>query len=644
MKQEMKDPNPTDANPSRSKGRTMRKKALPPLTCGALLVAALVLVACGGGDSTSSDSDAAKAQYAAPTEAPSDAQSGGELTVIAASDVDYIDPGAAYYQFTYMVTSATLSQLEGYAPADVEHATPLLATEAPTVSEDGKTVTYTIHDDVKYSPPVNRTVTSADVKYAIERSLLPGVPNGYVQTYLAGVEGIDEAIKQAQDDPTGGAPDISGITTPDDTTLEIKLTNTTSIGVIGALTLPVSAPVPEEYAKQFDAENPSTYGEHQVATGPYMIQNACVDDAGEVVDPKCDGELTGYTPNKEIHLVRNPNWGGEAGSPPDWDFRPAYLDEVTIQEGFADTVSASKKVLDGSGLINGDFTTPPSAIKQAATSGEEGQLTLTPSGGNRYVALNTSKPPFDDLDVRKAVVANANRTDLRNTRGGELTGPVANHYLPPEFPGFEQAGGLEGPDLDFMADPDGDPELAAEYMKKAGFSSGKCEGSECEITMVADDSPPGSDTAAVVKSQLEQLGFEVNLQKVTHDIMYTKFCSVPSNAPEVCPNVGWLKDFNDGQSMLDPTFNGQNVVPENNSNWPQLDDPKINKAIDDATLIDDPEERAQAWGDVDRMITEAAPAIPYIWDDQANIQSADVAGVVNKFNANWDLAYTSLKP
>jgi hypothetical protein len=38
-----------------------------------------------------------------------------------------------------------------------------------------------------------------------------------------------------------------------------------------------------------------------------------------------------------------------------------------------------------------------------------------------------------------------------------------------------------------------------------------------------------------------------------------------------------------------------------------------------------------------------APVIPYIWDNQANIHSADVVGVVNKFNANWDLAFTSLK-
>ena len=98
--------------------------------------------------------------------------------------------------------------------------------------------------------------------------------------------------------------------------------------------------MPEEYAKKYDAENPSTYGEHQVATGPYMIEN----------DAK--GNLTGYTPNKEIHLVRNPNWKAS-----DADFRPAYLDEITVQEGFADTVSASaRRSSPAAPMVNGDFT------------------------------------------------------------------------------------------------------------------------------------------------------------------------------------------------------------------------------------------------------------------------------------------------
>ena len=228
-----------------------------------LLAAAVVVTACGSDDSTSSSSDAAKEQYAAPTEPPSDAQSGGDLTAINASDVDYIDPGAAYYQPTFMVTNATQSSLTAYAPADIEESTPL-------PGDRGTNCLRRRQDDHLHDQRRRQVLaagqpdrTAADVKYAIERSLLPGVPNGYVQTYLSGVEGIDKAIKEAQDNPTGGAPDISGITAPDDTTLEIKLTDTTSIGVIGALTLPVSAPVPEEYAKQYDTENPSTYGEHQ---------------------------------------------------------------------------------------------------------------------------------------------------------------------------------------------------------------------------------------------------------------------------------------------------------------------------------------------------------------------------------------------
>jgi peptide/nickel transport system substrate-binding protein len=111
----------------------------------------------------------------------------------------------------------------------------------------------------------------------------------------------------------------------------------------------------------------------------------------------------------------------------------------------------------------------------------------------------------------------------------------------------------------------------------------------------------------------------------------------------ICPNVGWLKDFADPQTILDPTFNGKNIVATNNSNWPQLDDPKINAAMDKAETIVDPAERAKAWGDIDKMVTEAAPAVPWIWDNQPNIWSKNVNGVINKFNAHVDLGFTSLK-
>src|SRR4051812_13768854 len=457
---------------------TRLRLLLPALLVAALAVA---LASCGGSGGSSSDEESAgiPSEFKAPTAAPDNAAKGGTLTELNEGDIDYMDPGAAYYQVTYSVDLAAQRTLMGWPP-DATEPVPDLADGQPQVSDDGKTITFKIRSGVKYSPPVDREVKSQDVKYAIERSLLPGVPNGYTRAYLADLEGFDKAEQQLKQDKTT-APDISGIETPDDQTLVLHLTRSSSVPVIQALSLPVSAPVPEEYAKKFDAESPSTYGEHVTFTGPYMVEN------------NSSGELTGYSPGKEIDLVRNPNWD------PSTDYRPAYLDAIKIQEGFSDPTSASQKILSGDSQVSGDFPPSKTIVEQVATGDKYStdQMVAVPSGGNRYIALNTTKPPFDDINVRKAVIANSDRTALRNTRGGELFGPVATHFIPPLIPGFEEAGGLEGPNLDFIANPDGDPALAKKYMEKAGFKSGKCEGSDCSITMVGDDAPPGKDTSEV---------------------------------------------------------------------------------------------------------------------------------------------------
>jgi len=210
------------------------------------------------------------------------------------------------------------------------------------------------------------------------------------------------------------------------------------------------------------------------------------------------------------------------------------------------------------------------------------------------------------------------------------------------MPGFEEAGGFDGFGLDFMSEPAGDAALAAEYFKKAGYASGKYEGDE-ELLMVGTTEGVAQKAAEVAKENMEKLGFKVRLQLVTQDAMYTKFCNVPSANVAVCPNVSWGKDFGDPQTILDPTFNGKNIIPQYNSNWPELDVPAINQAMDDAALLTDPAERAQAWARIDRMITEQAPVVSWLWDKSPLLRSADVNGVASEFNAQWDLAWTSLK-
>ena len=129
---------------------------------------------------------------------------------------------------------------------------------------------------------------------------------------------------------------------------------------------------------------------------------------------------------------------------------------------------------------------------------------------------------------------------------------------------------------------DGAPnlDLASTYFKKAGFSSGKYSGPP--ILMVGTNEGVGAKAAEVAKENFEKLGFKVTLRLVNTNTMYTRYCNTPSAKVAVCPNVGWIKDFSDGQTMLDPTFNGKNILPQGNSNWPELNVPAINKAMDKA--------------------------------------------------------------
>ena len=589
----------------------MRRSALRILLvlCAGGLAAVLV-AACGGSSSSSSGSNA-------KTAAPSGAKKGGTLTVLANADVDYIDCGAAYYQFSYQIEYAMCRPLYSYKPQDKGIPSPDVASGPAQVSKDGKTVTVHMKSGIKFGPPVNREVTSKDVKYAIERGFNKNVANGYASAYFGNLEGAPEAAKKADGEP------ISGIVTPDDHTIVFKLTKSTGTAVAEALGLPLSTPVPPEYAKPMDQQNPSTYGNHIVSTGPYMIPN------------DKNGALTGYEPMKNITLVRNPNWD------PKTDYRPAYLDKIIVKEG-VDPDVGSRQIVDGQSQVNGDFTPPPAILKEVATSKKD-QLLLIDSGGGRFMSFNFKVPPFNDINIRKAVIAGMDRNALRLTRGGEVIGPIMQHQIPPGLPGFDEAGGQNPPPgADWLQHPTGDKTVMAKYFKAAGMSSGKYEGN-AKILVVGDDSGVGGRAAEVAASQLQDMGFNVNFRQVPHSTMYTKFCNVPKAAVAFCPNTGWFKDFFDSQTLLDPTFNGANILQENNSNWPQMNDPSVNKLLDQAKVTVGRDARAKLFAQADQKITMLAPNVPWVWDKQPNIASKNVAAVGNSFNATVDLNFTSIK-
>jgi peptide/nickel transport system substrate-binding protein len=602
--------------------RTVAVAALVP-------VLALVLAACGSSSSSSSSSSTGASSssssasslgspgYASPlTESLTGGKRGGTLTVLDESDFEHLDPGISYFSLDYPVVFATQRPLYSQKPNET-NPTPDMASGMPEISSNGELVTVHLKEGIDFSPPVNREVTSEDVAYAIERGANPDVANPYFLSYFKSIEGAPTA--------TGGP--IKGITTPNKHTIVFKLTEPKGQIVADSLVLPLSAAVPKEYAEKFDKNKPTDYANYEVATGPYMLKNNA---EGKVLG-------IGYVPGKSATLVRNPNWKAST------DYRPAYLNEIDIKIGGTNTV-IGRQVLEGSDVA----TISPvaqSTIKLAAEK-YKSQMEISPGAGEHYIGVNNKVGPFKNLDLRKALWAAMDRTALNKASGGPLVTILATHFIYPTINGFEQAGGLKGPTgpgFEYNEHPEGDMAVAEKYIKLAGYPSGKYTGGET-VTVVGAKGSPGEEHAEIVNQTLKNLGFQTKFSLVEESTMYAKYCNVPKEEISICPDVGWIADFADPQTVLDITFNGSTITQTGNVNWGQTDVPKINKAMAAAELVTGAEARAKAWAAIDKEIVEDAAEVPFEWSKQPNIEASDVAGVGDLWDiGEWDFSYTSLK-
>jgi peptide/nickel transport system substrate-binding protein len=609
----------------------------------------LAVAACGSGGASSSGSGASGSGNASSGAKQSGVQSvplkagenpvgqvltgstkkhGGTLTVYSSEDFEHLDPGESYFTADYGIDQPTQRALFTYLPNTTNVLSPDLATVVPTtanggITDGGRTVTVHIRHGVHFSPPVNREVTSADVAYAIERGANPNVANPYFVSYFGAV--APAPLEGAQSANYKGGP-IPGIKTPDKYTIVFHTIKPSGPFLVAALSLPLSAPVPESFAGPMDKQSPTTYGtKYLVATGPYMIQS----------DPKT-GQFQGigYQTGKSLTLVRNPNWDAKT------DFRPAYLNRINFVIG-GDATVIGQQVLKGSD--SAQFDTPAQSTVKLAYQQYPSQITFTPGSGDHYVSLNNHAGPFTNVNLRRAAWANLDRAAIIKLRGGSLTGQPATHFIYPGLDGYAQAGGDAGPQVPWNRSVTGNLQVAEQYMKAAGYKSGKYTGNATVEIVGANN---GNDPAIIqlVNSDLTQLGFKTHVSLVDQSVMYAKYCGVPRQEIDVCPTGGWLRDFADPLTVLFVPFYGPSITPTNNSNWGQVNDPQINSAMQKAALVTDPAARAQAWANVDKMLVDKAVAIPEDFDNQPNVESKDVAGVDQLWNdGTWDVDFTSLK-
>ena len=601
----------TSHTPKKEEVKLMRlfRLTLIPL---AVVACAFAVSACGSSKKTSGTSSGSGSSgglslsgLANTKPDPSAQHMGGTLNMISNEGWEHLDPGASYFQIDYLIVYATQTPLYTFTPTS-DTPQPLLASGPPQISADGKTVTVHIKSGWKFSPPVNRVITSKDVEWAFERLFNANIQNGYASGYFP-------IVGAPTTPPTADKP-LSGISTPNATTIVFHLTKPFGKTMSDALTLPGTSAIPYGSTVAADKSSPSKWDSSptsQTFTGPYMIQS--------------------YSPGRSIVLVRNPNWSRSIDG-----VRPAYSDKIVWSAG-NDPVVAARQTLSSSNMLMADG--PGATETKAAYLSNRSQLSIAPLG-SYYAALNTQVPPFNNINLRKAAIAAQNREAYLLARGGRLVGEVMTHFIYPEVPGFQQAGGFAGFGEDFISHPTGDMTVACKYMKLAGYPNCKYTGN-ASVLIVGSSANPGPQEMQIVQSGLNSLGFKTTIKAVPQQTMYSKFCGYVKAHVNVCPTAGWIEDFPDPYAALFVPFSGEAIVPINNSNWSVLNDPKVNHAIDAASAITDVSQRYAAFAQADKMIVEDGAAIPEIWANNALVEGTHAHGVLDPWNDDWNLSFSS---
>ena len=422
--------------------------------------------------------------------------------------------------------------LYSFEPGRRPEPLPDLADGEPEISEDSKTITVKIKTGVKFAPPVNREVTAEDVKYAIERAFTRERAVGYATSYFADIEGAP-----------AGADATSSSRSPASRRRTTRRSSSSSPSRRRrarrrALVHADHDAGPEEYAEKFDAKNPSTYDQYVAFTGPYMVKN----------DPSGQGRPAA-SPGKRIEIVRNPNWDKD-------DRLPARLPGLDHDRG--GQRRPDRRLAPHARAARASCAATPASRRSRSSSArltqQQGPARPRRRRCTRWIALNTTIKPFDNVNVRKAIIAGFDRDALRLTRGGEEVGadrpalPPARH---PRLRGVRRRGGLRGSTTCRTRGRPRARRRSTSRRRPAYGVDGKYDGDEKLLT-IATNADPGKQTAQVAQAQFEKLGFKLNFRKVPQDTLYTKFCGVPEGEVAICPNVGWFKDFNDPQSLLEP--------------------------------------------------------------------------------------------
>lgn len=406
------------------------------------------------------------------------------------------------------------------------------------ISDDGLTYEFSLRDDLSFSD--GSALTADDVRRSWLRLLDPstgatapdvlGVISGAPEL-AAGEIGVDEV----------------GISAPDPSTLVVELRHPASY-FLDIVATPAAFVVPEQADASQTWQSPESF----VGSGPYVV------DGLEGTD-----------------LVLRANEHYVAGPPP--------IDEIrwmSAIEGDAATAFANGEV-DLVGVPGWDATWIAYDRDLGPSLHAAQPLTVS------YFGFDTTRPPFDDPDVRRAFLLALDRERLVPLAEGASSQPAASLVPPAIWP--------EG----FVPEIGSDPEQARRLLDQAGYEDRADLG-----TIVVNGTGLGVEPA--VAAWEEELGVEIAVENMAFD---DYLHLLDADQPPQVFTINWIADYPSPHAIY-----GLLLDPGAASNYGRWSDPEMARLLEVAAAAAEDEVGA-AYDDVEAYVADQAPVIPWSYGE-----------------------------
>jgi ABC-type transport system substrate-binding protein len=474
------------------------------LALAAVTVGAFLIAGCGG--STSDSSTPSQAATTAPVK-------GGTLVATYQGEPQGLDPAIDWEGQGWAIEHTMFNTFVKYASKPGTAGTemlPDLATEVPSqenggIADGGKTYTFHLKEGIKFAPPVDREVTSADFKYSFERMMAD--PKAPATGFYVGVVG-------AQAFMDGKAEEIVGYTTPDKYTVVIKLAKP-DMAFMGAMAMSFTDVVAREWVEKWGRQ----INRHPLGTGPFMFDH--------------------WTAGQQISVTRNPNYYAP---------ETVYLDGIDFEFSLNPS-TALLKLQRGDVNVLGDYIPPAEYVRVKADPATKGLVVEEPVIAIDYLFLNRTVKPFDDLKVRQAISMAVDRTRIVKLLSGAAD-PLTQLY-PAGLPGHQE----DMPPVFAY-----DPAQAKQLLADAGFPDG------FSTTLYSHNVDPWPRVIQSVQQDLKDIGVTADIKVLDRATYWTLIgkpgkCGVGLN--------DWWMDFPDPSDFIIPLYSKSTAIDEgtNPSFW-----------------------------------------------------------------------------